>query len=164
MKFKLFLTESKIGDLILRNAITIFGTNIRPGGHGYILPNGYFIEMNESEDHREINQAFFPDPDQYPNLKEIDLPKDFPQHPGSGSIRMLAFMFYTNSVRYSIVNGRELIMSFVGRMTNQQKKVITEIISGGRIDYVKIDKLTPDYHVIKSYKGSPHDEEILNLL
>ena len=164
MKFKLFLTESKIGDLILSNAITIFGTNIRPGGHGYILPNGYFIEMNESGDHREINQAFLPDPDEFPNLKEIDLPKNFPRNPGSGSTYMLAFMHYTNSVRYALVNGRELIMSFIGRMTNQQKRVIVKMISGGRIDYVKVDQFSPDYHVIKSYEGSPHDEEILNLL
>lgn len=159
--FSKFITESKINIDIERNAREIFGSDDAPAKRGYIYSNGEFLNLLDGTDHREINMAFAPDPDEFPTLKYIDLPEEHMTN--SASRNMIAFMDYCGAVRWSVSNGY-LTMSYIHKLNPAQKRSITHLIQMYNISEASVEVYDNKYMTIKSAEGGIWDRKIQKLL
>jgi hypothetical protein len=154
------LKESKEGIMAEINAKEIFGSDDEPNVRGYIYQDGTFLNLGEGQDHRVINFAYFPDEDEYPNLKEIDIPE---KNLGSSKC-MIHFMSEAGAIRWGKYNGRHLIISYVQRPTSAQKRAITKIIDNYNISTVSVDVYSPSYETLKSVEGDVWDDDVQRLI
>lgn len=157
---KIILTENKDGRLAETNAKEIFGSDEEPFFRGYIYQDGTFLNLGEGQDHREINFAYFPDKDEYPNLKEIDIPEN---NLGSSKY-MIHFMTESGAVRWGRYNGRHLGLSYIQKLTSAQKRAITKIIDRYNISTVSVDVYSPRYETLKSVEGEVWDDDVQRLI
>lgn len=154
------LKESKEGRLAEINAKEIFGSDDEPNVRGYIYQDGTFLNLDSGQDHREINFAYFPDEDEYPNLKEVDIP----ENDLSSSRCMIHFMSEAGAIRWARYNGGHLILSYIQKPTSAQKRAITKIIDNYDISTVSVDVYSPKYETLKSVEGEVWDEDVQRLI
>ena len=152
------LKENKEGRLAEYNAKEIFGSDDEPNIRGYIYQDGTFLNLGQL-DHREINQAYYPDEET--GLNEVDIPED---HSLGSSRCMIHFMNEASAVRWGSYNGAHLGVSYIRKPTTAQKRAITKIIDRYNISSVSIDVLSPRYETLKSVEGDVWDDDVQRLI
>jgi hypothetical protein len=158
--FNILLNESKESIEAELNAKTIFGSDDEPFVRGYIYSDGSFLNLRDGQDHREINSAYYPDEEEYPDLKEVKIKK---KDLGS-SEHMIHFMSEAGAIRWGRYSGNHLIMSYVKKPTHAQKRAITKIIDIYNIETVSVDVYSPSYQTIKSVEGDVWDDDVQKLI
>jgi|688.fasta_scaffold265840_3 hypothetical protein len=157
---KILINENSNGTTAEFNAKTIFGSDDEPYYRGYIYQDGSFLNLGSGQDHREINFAYFPDEDEYPNLKEVEIKKN---NLGSSEY-MIHFMSEVGAIRWSRYNGNYMAISYIKKPTYAQKRAITKIIDRYNIKNVSVDVYSPSYETIKSAEGDVWDDDVQRLI
>lgn len=153
----LLLNENAEGRMAEENAREIFGADTEPANRGYIYQNGEFLNLREGQDHREINAAYYP-PEET-GLTEIEVPRN-----DLGSSRlMIHFMANAGAVRWAKV-GKDLVLSYIQKLTGAQKRAITKIIDRYNISNVSVDIYDSNYQTIKSAEGDVWDSNVQRLI
>jgi hypothetical protein len=154
----LLLYESIEGKLAEDNARSLFGSSEEPANRGYIFQNGEFLNLQDWQDHREINFAYYPDEET--GLNEIPIESD---HSLGSSHLMIHFMANAGAVRWARIN-KELYISYIQKLTGSQKRSITKLIDKYNISNISVDVYNDRYQTIKSAEGDAWDDDVQKLI